>query len=573
MDQTAHLTSLFVAHAQQHATTTHASNAADNVTEGLALLRRSSEAAGREGVTAALKGACVALVTAHGDLAVDSLAALFDVAAVVGDAALVLLLVEDTAEMLTLRANLRLFEYIERKKVALTENLEPNKGKALTLLRYCNDLLRRVSKTQHSVFSCRILLFLTSVFALTERSGVNLKGDFNTDNTTILSEDDLNTETAMDVDSSLPAANDKRFYHTFWSLQRFFSDPLIVLKSPAEWSKMESAIEAVLAVFEAENDTDLKSGSDRKRKASAMNSASASSNDIGGGTADKELDLKDEYFFPKFLTSRNLFELQIKDISFRRQIMVQMLIIFQFFMGLTKHASEAAAGTTTNKALQFLNYTLTEAQESWVNQIRARVVRIVEQTGPNGRRFLTTLTTVVTHEANWIKWKSESCPSFEKRLNEKLETKKKFLEHSLAIKKDFTGSQELNVLKMVETDPKVLLEDTERRSAVVPLPTYLEPLAEQLNDDGTVAEGVEDEYLYSNDKCFNWRAYRTALASHFHLFRDVDNIDTKVLVKRLKMEEAGVSGGGEKEKEREKGEKEREAGKEEGAEVDGVTGS
>ncbi|KAI9333687.1 THO complex, subunit THOC1 [Obelidium mucronatum] len=443
--------------------------------------------------------------------------------------------------MLTIKANERLFEYIELRKSVLTKDMEPNKGKALTLLRYCNDLLRRLSKTQHTVFSGRILLFLTGVFSLTERSGVNLKGDFNTDNVTVVVDDQtLFVENPMDVDAPLEISKDRAFYKTFWSLQRYFSDPMIVIKKLDEWAKMESAIESVLQVFEAENESDLKSGSDRKRKAAAMSSLDS----VAASTAvEKELDLKDDYFFPKFLTSHNLFELQIKDISFRRQIMVQMLIIFQFFMGLTKHAAEAALATTTNKSMPFLSFSLTDAQETWVNQIRARVVRIVEQTTPNGRRFLTTLTTVITHEANWIKWKAESCPNFEKRLQEKLDVKKKFLEHSLAIHKDFTGSQELNVLKMAESNPTVLLTEFQRRNGIQPLADYLAPLAEQLNEDGTVAEGVEDEYLHSNNKTFNWRAYRTALGSHFHLFREVENIDTKMLVKKMRMdEEAGKIG-------------------------------
>ncbi|KAJ3064017.1 hypothetical protein HDU98_000229 [Podochytrium sp. JEL0797] len=457
----------------------------------------------------------------------------------------VLLLVEDTSEMLTIKTNERLFDYIEARKQVLTENLEPNKGKALTLLRYCNDLLRRLSKTQHTVFSGRILLFLTGVFSLTERSGVNLKGDFNTDNVTVVV-DDLPSDSMMDIDSDPKTAKDNAFYKTFWSLQPYFSDPLIVLKNAQEWLKMQSAVESVLHVFDVENEADQKSGSsaDRKRKSGATSSKSSSATSTDATVAVSTmgkgaLDSKDEYFFPKFLTSRNLFELQIKDISFRRQIMVQMLIIFQFFMGLTKHASEAAAATTTNKTLQFLAYVLTEQQESWVSQIRARVVRVLEQTTPNGRRFLSTLTTVITHEANWIKWKAESCPGFEKRLSEPLGTKKRFLEHSLAIQKSFSGSKDLDVLKMVESDPSVFLEDPNRKCAVKSLPEFLVPLAEQLEDDGTVAEGVEDEYLCSNDKLFNWRAYRTALGSHFHLFRDVDNIDTKMIVKRMKMEEKG----------------------------------
>jgi hypothetical protein len=55
----------------------------------------------------------------------------------------------------------------------------PAKGKSLVLLRTLNDLLRRLSKTgKNTMFCGRILIFLSSVFSLGERSGVNLRGDY-----------------------------------------------------------------------------------------------------------------------------------------------------------------------------------------------------------------------------------------------------------------------------------------------------------------------------------------------------------------------------------------------------------
>lgn len=55
----------------------------------------------------------------------------------------------------------------------------PQKGKALVLLRTLNDLLRRLSKTGDRTILCgRILNFLSGVFPLGERSGVNLRGEY-----------------------------------------------------------------------------------------------------------------------------------------------------------------------------------------------------------------------------------------------------------------------------------------------------------------------------------------------------------------------------------------------------------
>lgn len=55
----------------------------------------------------------------------------------------------------------------------------PQKGKALILLRTLNDLLRRLSKMGSTTIFCgRILTFLSGVFPLGERSGVNLRGEY-----------------------------------------------------------------------------------------------------------------------------------------------------------------------------------------------------------------------------------------------------------------------------------------------------------------------------------------------------------------------------------------------------------
>jgi hypothetical protein len=53
------------------------------------------------------------------------------------------------------------------------------------LLRICNDLLRRLSRTQNTVFCGRILLFLAKFFPFSERSGLNVISEFNLGKTRI----------------------------------------------------------------------------------------------------------------------------------------------------------------------------------------------------------------------------------------------------------------------------------------------------------------------------------------------------------------------------------------------------
>lgn len=64
----------------------------------------------------------------------------------------------------------------------MVQNMNPLKGKGLILLRLLNELLRRLpkSKTEDVVFCGRILTFLSSSYPLGEKSGVNLRGNYNT---------------------------------------------------------------------------------------------------------------------------------------------------------------------------------------------------------------------------------------------------------------------------------------------------------------------------------------------------------------------------------------------------------
>jgi hypothetical protein len=52
----------------------------------------------------------------------------------------------------------------------------------------CNELIRRISKVKEAAFCGEILSLLTNAFSLNERSGVNLRGAFNTDNITYSTE-------------------------------------------------------------------------------------------------------------------------------------------------------------------------------------------------------------------------------------------------------------------------------------------------------------------------------------------------------------------------------------------------
>jgi THO complex subunit 1 transcription elongation factor len=89
------------------------------------------------------------------------------------------IVLQDLLETQTIASCSHIFSWIEARAERLTEDLVPQKGKALVLLRTLNDLLRRLSKMGSTTIFCgRILTFLSAVFPLGERSGVNLRGEY-----------------------------------------------------------------------------------------------------------------------------------------------------------------------------------------------------------------------------------------------------------------------------------------------------------------------------------------------------------------------------------------------------------
>lgn len=62
-----------------------------------------------------------------------------------------------------------------------------------------SDLLRRLSRSQNTVFCGRILLFLARFFPFSERSGLNLISEFNLENVTTFT----NVETEMEEDEGM----------------------------------------------------------------------------------------------------------------------------------------------------------------------------------------------------------------------------------------------------------------------------------------------------------------------------------------------------------------------------------
>ena len=127
--------------------------------------------------------------------------------------------------------------------VRLAENKQQRKMPKLKTFFMLSDLLRRLSRSQNTVFCGRILLFLAKFFPFSERSGLNVVSEFNLENTTVFSSADESndfkngsekedSEEKMEVDSDIQIEADQRnlsvdyaLYSKFWKLQDFFRNP------------------------------------------------------------------------------------------------------------------------------------------------------------------------------------------------------------------------------------------------------------------------------------------------------------------------------------------------------------
>ncbi|EPQ59967.1 hypothetical protein GLOTRDRAFT_118437 [Gloeophyllum trabeum ATCC 11539] len=335
---------------------------------------------------------------------------------------------QDLLDTQTIRSCSRIFSWIEERADRLTKDMVPQKAKALILLRALNDLLRRLSKMGNTTVFCgRILTFLSGIFPLGERSGVNLRGDYGPmwDGPGLKKDQQPETkeeeregvappaEDKMQVDEPEARKQEEQsvdFYSLFWSLQRPFSRPPLFV-NPETLPSFKSAVEKVLPV--------IKEATSKER--AMMGSRSSDANGASRSLKRKRVPepgeetskVSREYFFAKYLTSPELLELEIADTHFRRQFLFQLLILLHYLLSFTRSAKSSWM-SLKNRSLQ-LDFTLDEENAKWVQTTIDTVTRdFLPSTFPNGVLFRDTVKTILEREKNWVDWKNKLCPVFDK---------------------------------------------------------------------------------------------------------------------------------------------------------------
>jgi len=236
--------------------------------------------------------------------------------------------VEELLDSQTIAGCRKVFDFLESRRERITS--KHFEQKKLVILRTCNELLRRLSRAEDTAFCGRVFIFMFQSFPLGDKSSVNLRGEYHVENETTFDKDLKKEESAdeMDVDtqgngvregpdsqsSSKITTSDGRIgsqsvnrldpdalYPVFWGLQSIFSQPKKLFDATI-LAQFKSGIEATMATFstikpEVRKEKQDKQGDDPKR----------SQKEKGGDDEDELADT----FNPKYLTSRDLFELEV----------------------------------------------------------------------------------------------------------------------------------------------------------------------------------------------------------------------------------------------------------------------
>ncbi|OQR67523.1 THO complex subunit 1-like [Tropilaelaps mercedesae] len=404
----------------------------------------------------------------------------------------------DLFDTLTISRCERLFHLVEQR-IQLWKRpafFAPCKNQ---LLRMCNDLLRRLSKGQNTVFCGQILIVLAKLFPLSERSGLNIVSEFNTEHLTIRSDHSTSGEegspsaglgdekevstvdregtssVTADSGSSGSGKINLNLYRRFWNLQEFFRQPNLCYNAN-HWKQMTRCSQEVLTVFSSfrldEHATPIK---------------------------------PTETYFAKYLTSKKLFELELSDSNFRRCILIQFLIMFHYLKASVRFKLESQV--------------LSEDQFQWVREKSAEIYKLLEQTPPDGKEFARSIAAMMAREEMWNAWKNDNCPAFRvaDALERKLVRRKRpigdDIRDHLAKGQISMGSAELTRLFNICPDNWEACRG-ERRNYVPSMEDFFEEAIAQADP----AACIEDQYKLTSNPNWGWRALRILSQKSLHFF-------------------------------------------------------
>ncbi|KAJ6243727.1 hpr1 [Anaeramoeba flamelloides] len=468
----------------------------------------------------------------------------------------------------------------------------------LIILRTCNQLLERISKTEGHVFYSQIRMFLTNLFPLSEKSGVNLASSFNNywdlnyeketathpnnlkkdgmeieteekkekkDQTTekkeITKEKDkekqkenknekkekqkekqkeTETETETETQNQKQKEELKKkkfdysFYKSFWELQSY-------LTGKKKFLMNNNCIELIELLETVIN----------KLEKTSFNH------------------LNNNYFpflFQKYLTSSKVFEETLKDYNFKKTILFQILIYF--------HSIKA-------KLNDHDYFNKNEIRKKQLITLNDRTLKLLKKLYP---KCFEELQRILQNNKNWVIWKKEKCPNIlnkieqqnkleneNRRANQKKKQKQKKHINSRNLKKanvkltkrkldcfqnwKFDGNfiNKINKSHYENINKKGNEGENENNydqfEQNFSLRNYLGPITNEIDNKLE----VDNKKLSNISPEYNWKAFRLIRSSNMDLLKENNNLKAMTIsFINQKEEEVEEEKGEGSEKEREK---------------------
>lgn len=106
----------------------------------------------------------------------------------------------------------------------------------------------------------------------------------------------------------------------------------------------------------------------------------------------------------------------MEDARFRRNVIVQYLVLFQYLNGFSQSEKDnttkllASRGSTKQSLIQ-PNYILKEEQVEWIAKTRDILLTLLRSTKPHGNLYTDIILTILANERHWVKKKKKNrCP-------------------------------------------------------------------------------------------------------------------------------------------------------------------
>ncbi|KAF4485684.1 nuclear matrix p84 [Fusarium agapanthi] len=437
------------------------------------------------------------------------------------DPALLFWLAEELLDSQTIAGCRKIFDFLESRRERITAN--HFKQKQLIILRTCNELLRRLSRAEDTAFCGRVFIFMFQSFPLGDKSSVNLRGEYHVENVTTYEVTRDESKIAVDEpeeqlkeqaeSKSTPKSADAKkaekerplstdeLYPIFWSLQEYFSQPKKLFET-TNLSSFKEGLAATMKVFQTVHN-DSRRSLKRKRESG-------------------EEDESSNTFNPKYLTSKDLFDLEISDLSFRRHILVQALIVMDFLISLSTQARERLtealpANASVNKAVMYSDQVLSDEDAEWASDMKKTIADYLRQ-GADGPYFYRMVETVLARDKNWVRWKIEGCHPIKRDPV----SPASFLEAKANVQKMATskrlrsvpmGSVSLDFLKEEDEEAAMSRLKAKERYELPELDTFKRKIADDDFEIDMPTNGQTKAAAIAGKASKSWRALRIAARS------------------------------------------------------------